>query len=197
MTVDADPHGWLYFWDLWETGRWEADTKAWLHEVLRPGDLFLDVGAWIGPTARWALDLGAEVIAVEPDPVALEDLRKLPVEIWAGALTVDGGTVMLAANQRVGGEYGDSMSCIGDAGIPVDSWTIDEVLQGRIPAAVKMDVEGYETVLCPAIVPMLAVHKVPLHISCHGTLPSRDLFDGYAGVEYPDDPWGDIITRPV
>ena len=35
---------------------------------LRPGDLFIDVGANIGIYTIFALDLGAQVIACEPDP---------------------------------------------------------------------------------------------------------------------------------
>ena len=35
-------------------------------QVLRPGDLFIDVGANIGTYTIWAGELGAEVIALEP-----------------------------------------------------------------------------------------------------------------------------------
>ena len=40
---------------------------AW-RRVLRPGDLFLDVGANVGSYTIWAGELGADVIALEPAP---------------------------------------------------------------------------------------------------------------------------------
>ena len=40
-------------------------------QALRPGDLFVDVGANIGSYAIWAADLGADVIALEPQRIHL------------------------------------------------------------------------------------------------------------------------------
>jgi hypothetical protein len=41
------------------------EMMAW-RRVLRPGDLFVDVGANVGSYTIWAAELGAEVIALEP-----------------------------------------------------------------------------------------------------------------------------------
>lgn len=190
-----DPHGWINYWALYESGRWEPETKAFIQDNLGPGDLYVDIGAWIGPTVLWALEVGAKVIAVEPDPIALEGLyERVPntVEIWPGAVTVSSGGVFLATNPKVGGALGDSMSRVGPEGVFVPSWTLFEILGDRIPALVKMDVEGYELELLPSIMPWLVEHQIPMQISCHGEFPDSSLFTGYSTVIYPDDLWGDI-----
>src|SRR5438309_1064711 len=44
-----------------------AEMQAWRRH-LRPGELYIDVGANVGTYAIWAAELGAEVIALEPAP---------------------------------------------------------------------------------------------------------------------------------
>lgn len=193
--MDDDPHGWINYWNLYESGQWEPETKAFIQRILKPGDLYVDIGAWIGPTVLWALETGAKVIAVEPDPIALEGLyERVPssVEIWPGAVSVSSGGVFLATNPKTGGELGDSMSRIDTEGLFVQSWTLFEILGDRIPDLVKIDVEGYEIELLPSIMPWLAERKIPLQISCHGKLPSAILFAGYTRILFPTDLWGDI-----
>lgn len=198
MELIEDPHGWLFFWNLYHSGSWEQQTKTFIQGILNPGDLFVDIGAWIGPTVLWALEVGAIVVAIEPDPVALDELYETvpsTVEIWPGAVTVSSGGATLATNPRPGGALGDSMSSIGEEGISVQSWTLFEILGDRLPALVKIDIEGYEMELLPSIMPWLAEHKIPMQISCHGKFPDRNLFAGYSQVAYPIDPWGDIQCR--
>ena len=64
-------------------------------QVLRPGDLFIDVGANIGTYTIWAGELGAEVIALEPardtfallvENVALNGYPVKPIEAAAGSV---------------------------------------------------------------------------------------------------------------
>lgn len=204
--MTADPHGWLNFWDLYRSGRWEPQTHQLIREVLRPGVLFVDVGAWIGPTTLWALETGAAVIAIEPDPVALPELREQirsrnlghRVEVWECAIGAQSGSGTLQANPKDGGEYGDSMSRLGTEGVLVDVFTLPQLLGGRRPDLVKIDIEGGEVALWDTLVPWLGAQAVPLQLSCHGTLPDRALFDGagYGQVYWTADTWGDIVALP-
>lgn len=195
--MSDDPHGWGAFWTLYEEGVWEPATRE-LIDTLEPGDLYVDVGAWIGPTVLWALARGAEVIAVEPDPIALPNLRRLvpDIELWEGAVSAEGGPVQLATNPRGGGWLGDSMSRLGPEGVVVESWTLPEILHGRRPALVKIDVEGYESELCPSLMPYLADLGATVQVSFHGGLLEREWFAGFGSVDWPTDPHGDLVARP-
>lgn len=185
MSVLSPPvrRPWPAFWRRYEAGKWEPATKALLAESLSPDDLFCDIGAWIGPVTLWALELGAKVIAIEPDPVAAAELnRRAPAaEIWQGAVTADGAAAHLAPRF----EWGDSMTRMSRDGLRVDGWALAEILDGRVPALVKMDVEGYELELLPTVAPMLAELGVPLQVALHDGLPDPEWFAGYRHVAMP------------
>lgn len=201
-----DPHGWRHFWGLYHSGRWEPETRQLIRDVLRPGSLFVDIGAWIGPTVLWALETGATVVAVEPDPIAWPELRTQVqasgmserVEIHNCAIGPQTGPGWLQINPKAGGAYGDSMSRLADSGAPVDVRTLSDVLDGRRPDLVKIDIEGGEVVLWGTLVPWLAAQATPLQMSCHGQMPDRGLFQdaGYRELRWPDHTWGDIVALP-
>lgn len=187
------------FWKRYEAGEWEPHTRGLIREHLQPGDLFVDIGAWIGPVSLWALERGARVIAVEPDPIAVRELRcQVPpsVEIWEGAIGVTSGIACLSGAGSDGQAFGLSMSHLGDAGgIPVRTWTLREVLAGRTPTLVKIDIEGYEIELLPQIAPFLAAAGVPIQVALHGALPERDWFAGYREVQIPSNSRGTLVAR--
>ena len=63
------------FWWTWElsAGVWEPGVIRHLANALREDDVFLDIGAYVGPYALLASRLvgpGGKVYAFEPDPVA-------------------------------------------------------------------------------------------------------------------------------
>lgn len=190
--------GWEEFGPRYRAGKWEPRTKA-LVDTLSPGDVFVDVGAWIGPVTLWALDRGAIVYAIEPDPVAAAAFRRTigerdDVHFLQAALAPAGGTVNISPEPR--GEFGGSETRVTSEGLEVPAVTLEDVLGGVVPALVKIDVEGYETTLCPAIVPWLAEHQVPVQISLHGEHLPRELFDGYSDVKIPVSDRGDIVALP-
>lgn len=175
---------WKSFWDLYRRDGWEPETQALVRATLKPGDLFVDIGAWIGPVTLWALDCGAEVIAIEPDPVALEELhRRVPaeVEIHECALSTERGTTRLAAATA----YGDSMSKVSRDGIQVSCLTLPEILSGRHPAMVTMDIEGYELTILPEVAPYLASLGTTLMVALHTALPDPAWFSDFSRVDMP------------
>lgn len=123
-----------------------AQLTVW-KEFLGPGKLFVDVGANAGLYSVWAADLGAEVIAVEPNPdarAALERNARLngyTFTIVDAALFASAGTVRMT--ERLGPKNhllpGES-----DRGVEVTTTTLDDVLGDRVADGIKIDVEGAE-----------------------------------------------------
>jgi FkbM family methyltransferase len=120
-----------------------AEMMVW-RQVLRPGDLFLDVGANVGGYSVWAGELGAEVIALEPaedtfrllaDNVALNGFPIRAVQAAAGAAC---GTARFTSGH-------DALNRLDPGGAAeVAVVTIDSLLGGGVAAGMKIDVEGFE-----------------------------------------------------
>lgn len=180
--VDDPRHARL--WSRLEAGLWEPDFFAALALCLPPGGLHLDVGAWIGPTVLHAAGIASRVVAVEPDPVAMAALvanlalnleRAGRVELVAGAAGVEDGLVDLYAKQ-----LGESLTSrfpvagarrIACAAVCVER-LLDRALGEAAHVVVKVDVEGGEYALVPALAAALARRGIAadLLVSLHGAL---------------------------
>lgn len=65
------------FWTEFNNGRWEPDTLNTIAVLAQSkASVLYDIGAWIGPITLYAVSLGLEVVAVEPDPSAFMALIK-------------------------------------------------------------------------------------------------------------------------
>jgi len=116
--------------------------------LLRPGDLFVDVGANVGLYSMIAAECGAEVIAFEPaaDMAAAceRNLARNRVK----------GTVVRAAVADRSGRTNLAgpdpnrrrlvLDAIGDDADTVDVVRLDDALASRAPTGIKVDVEGFE-----------------------------------------------------
>lgn len=131
-------------------GLHEFTDMAFLLHLLRPGDLFVDVGANIGSyTILASAVCGARSIAIEPDPGTVQSLKR---NIDANRIG-DRVTMIEAA---VGAAAGTERFTIGqdttnrvtvDTGFEtreVAVRVLDEILAQEDPVLIKMDVEGYE-----------------------------------------------------
>ena len=119
---------------------------AW-RRILRPGNLFVDVGSNVGSYALWAADAGAEVIAVEPSPDAAAKLRAnvalngFPIEVRDCALGAEPGRTWLTRDLGATNHLLPGPAPAADR-VAVD--TLDNLLGDRYAAGVKIDVEGVE-----------------------------------------------------
>lgn len=155
----------------------------------------LDIGAWVGPTALFSAALGASVVAVEADPAAQErfNLAANPalaerIVLIRAAATPDGSPIRLGAARK----RGDSMSS-ALLTAAADTWDCPGVSpQALLDAAtvrperglvVKIDIEGGEYVLVPALAPLLpactravllAVHPRILEAAGEGSGDGRE-----------------------
>jgi FkbM family methyltransferase len=135
-------------------GLHEFEDMGLVLHALRPGDLFVDVGANIGSYTVLAAGVcGASVIAIEPIPstyghlldnIHLNNLESLVTAKNIGLGASPGGLRFSDALDTVNHVLSteENKTIIG---ISVSVDTLDAVLQGLSPSIIKIDVEGYET----------------------------------------------------
>jgi FkbM family methyltransferase len=166
------------FWERVSQGTWEPDTFELFDRFITPATTVLDVGGWIGPTAIYAAHRAKQVYAFEPDPVAfalLEANRAVNPELTNlatvnAAVSADEGEAVMGAQ----GEAGNSMSSLlFDAS--AERWAVRTLRLDRFlaerqvtgPLFVKVDVEGFEYSLLPALVAQLAGYDYTALVSLH------------------------------
>jgi FkbM family methyltransferase len=171
------------FWARAQAGAWEREALEAIAALCRPGVVFLDIGAWVGPTALFAAACGASVTAIEADPRALELLRDNVaanpglmdrIAVLAGAAAPMAGTVRIAAPRKPG----DSMTSVLVAGTPhvfdVQALTPADIVgslpEDRTGLVVKIDIEGGEYALLPALAAMLPEDTEALLVAFHPRL---------------------------
>jgi FkbM family methyltransferase len=137
------------------------DMLVW-DRYLRPGDLFIDVGANIGLYTLYVAEMGVEVIAVEPNGHSAARVQEnldhngLRAEIVQKALAEKPGVVRMTDDLDVLNHIVE-----GDAGVEVEATTLDELLGDRT-AAVKIDVEGAEERVLAGAVRALEEKRISL-----------------------------------
>lgn len=136
---------------------------------LQPGDLFLDIGANIGIYTLFALDLGAEVIACEPD---LHNAERLQENLTLNGYTAE--VVQKALSDRPGvlrftqglDSYNHLVlkDAVPDAAatVEVEATTVDELLGDRVASGVKLDVEGAERLVLAGAARALRERRIRL-----------------------------------
>lgn len=131
-------------------GLQEFEDMSFVIHLLRPGDLFLDVGANIGAyTVLASVVAGADAISFEPaeeSRVWLERNIKLNgmdrrVGVRREAVGASPGEVRFSK----GRDTTNSVVAVDEPGDMVPLTTLDEVCFARAPTLVKIDVEGFET----------------------------------------------------
>ncbi len=136
--MTGDPHGLL--------GRW-----------LGAGSLAFDLGAHEGKNAGWMLDLGARVVAVEPQKnlaAALQDSQREGLTVVHAAVTDHDGTASLfvADTDYVSTVESNYRTLVQQHGayvyadpVEVPSVTLDTLIdEYGLPDFCKIDVEGHE-----------------------------------------------------
>lgn len=208
-TRPADDPNNVNFWSLFETATWERGLETVLARFLTPTSTFVDVGAWVGPVSFIASGMCAQVLAVEPDPVAraflVENLRLSGIQnvtVDPRAVTPDGSPARLG--RKAAGALGDSMTSVlyGVDAFHAQGVALRDLVDGGT-ALVKMDVEGAEAEILGPSVDALRAHGVPLLLSLHAPLRPdpdryqmivRDALSGFA-VQFVDgESWGDFAT---
>ena len=130
-------------------GLGEPDVEGFLLHYLRPDDLFVDIGANVGVMSVLAAGAaGARTIACEPDPDNLVWLRRNIAANHLGEMVaicpVALGEVVQNLRFTVGQGAVSRAALSHEAARDVACETLDTILDGQVPVAIKADVEGFE-----------------------------------------------------
>lgn len=156
-----------------------------LRELIAGVDLFVDVGASLGPYTREASRLldGADIIALEADPIRYERLCELAAD-WQKASPNTIKVVHCAVGQQEGtvsfisteSNVSGSLSPIegrtaGGREITVSMKTLDDIcapyLAGKKRIFIKMDIEGGEYMALKGATNVLASENADFLIELH------------------------------
>lgn len=133
-------------------GLHEFESMGFLLHLLRPADLFIDVGANAGSyTVLAGKAVGSKVLAIEPADDALVALRRnievndlgAQVEVHAVIAAEQAGTLPFT----VGLDTVNHVAARADSDLPVRALraeTLDRLRSSRPAVLIKLDVEGYE-----------------------------------------------------
>lgn len=148
-----------YYGPVWRRRR----IRGWYGQFLRPGDLAFDLGAHVGNRVRTFRRLGAQVVAIEPQPDLVAVLRALygrdpEVSLEACGVAATPGRALLRISRRTPtvSTFADSWTTEvrsdqqfarvhWDDSLDVPLTTLDALIEryGE-PAFCKIDVEGWE-----------------------------------------------------
>jgi FkbM family methyltransferase len=160
------------FWGVMDAQGWEPRTFRVLRTVLSGslGRVYIDIGAWIGPTVLFAAQLASAVYAFEPDPVAFSSLAAnvaanpqlaSRAHIYPLCVAPDGQARRffgVAGSSEASAVHRGNTAPDGTQG----QWTAacvtlqrfmrqQRVARGDV-ALIKIDVEGMEAALLPSLV---------------------------------------------
>jgi len=178
MRLRVDPNHWRY-WRKAARGLWEPHTLALLERQPAPHTIVCGIGAWIGPTVLAAAPRCRHVYCFEPDTTAyaellrnlqLNDVRN--VTAFNLALASGDGLRRIAS---FGGAPGDSRTSLLAAAEARDaaevlslSWARwCEIAQPPRIDFIKIDIEGGEFELLPAMADYLGTQRPQLLLSTH------------------------------
>jgi FkbM family methyltransferase len=173
------------FWDWYESPEWEPETVAVYAEFARPGARIVDVGGWIGPTVLLGAALGAEVLAVEPDPVAADALERnlalnpelaRRVRVLRAAVDAQEGRALLVSPSPDGGDSLSHLASVrSETGMAHEVATVSlGSLLESVPAPgadlIKIDAEAAEYVVVPTLRNHIARGRPSLYVATHPNL---------------------------
>jgi FkbM family methyltransferase len=176
----------VYYGQPWRLAAMRRHYRA----LIRPGDLVFDIGAHVGNQTRCLAGLGAQVVALEPQPAFARWLRWLfrgdrRVTVVEAALGEQAGSASLYLSLRtptVATLSADWIEAVGkasafarvrwEAPVEVPLITLDALIaEHGLPRFCKIDVEGYEARILRGLsqpIPLLSFEYVPaaVEVAC-------------------------------
>jgi FkbM family methyltransferase len=177
---------------IYLTGEFDRSTVEVLFTFAKSGDTLLDVGANIGYVSACFLKnvRGSSVIAVEPQPIIVDLLRKNLSQfegrhqILSVALSDQDGTCYFQIDPRNRGAS-KIVEHDGPAAQLVETWSVGKLLAATRPAKIdliKLDVEGHEEQVLSALRPALEQFR-----------PRAIVFEDKSDKSAPNQPIGALL----
>lgn len=167
------------FWKKAEIGSWEPQTYQILDKFLTRDSIYYDIGAWIGPTVLYASKICKQAICFEPDPVAYRHLinnihqNKIDnIKSYNFAVSSSTGLRNMAS---FGSSVGDSMSSLVNPNKEVNGFIVAAFGWDDISNCfnfdsvdfIKIDIEGGEFDLIPAMKTFIVTYRPIILLSLH------------------------------
>ena len=186
-------------WDAIVHAEWEEDTFKILNRFVKKGQTYLDVGAWIGPTVLYAAQKAGKLYAIEPDRVAYNELienvnlnpdLKDKIQCLNIALTAKNEHLKL----HIKDNEGDSMSSLlsisnSKQHIEIEGRTIEYIVNelgiDKVDF-IKIDIEGGEYFLLPAMKDFLSKSAPTIYVSFHPPFLSEHIQNNSLSENLPD-----------
>lgn len=165
---------------------WEPCTYNILQRFLDLRSVYVDIGAWVGPTVIFAARKSKQVYCFEPDYVAyryllwnieINNLRN----VMPFNCALASSTGMRCMAPFFGGNFGNTTTTLiariqeHQINVPCLSWSDWLTIAGveRVDF-IKIDIEGGEFELLPSMKDYLTRHKPILYLSLHTSWLSPD-----------------------
>ncbi len=169
-------------WQSTAAERWEPETLDVLDAHLSPQTVLWDIGAYLGQISLYASRKCRRVVAFEPDPDALQQLiwnarrnRADNIAVVGAALAAESGICPMApalSQQYFLGRSTTSFLLSPDAresflapAFGRAAW--EDLIRAEPPDFIKMDIEGGEFELLPAMSDFLSARRPKLLLSLH------------------------------
>jgi FkbM family methyltransferase len=150
-------------------GERELEHKVMLEQVLKPGMMVLDIGANIGYYALMELGMigpSGKLVAVEPSPSNVELLKRNlalngydGIEVHQAAVSDQSGVKQFflseMSNLNTFHDTGTGSLHLSGKTVEVKTCTVPELMAGRKPDLIRMDVEGHEIEVINGVLPAI------------------------------------------
>lgn len=164
-----------------QKGVWEPDTFHVFDTFLDENHTYFDIGAWIGVTSLYGAGLAKHCYAFEPDPIACKHFQsnlllnpKLQAKITLSRCAIsdkNGEDVLGSVTSDVGGDSNSSLLFKnGRINWTVPTTTLESYIKENNLNDfnfIKMDIEGAESIVLPAMSSFLSEYKPTLFIAIH------------------------------
>ncbi|MCE7991001.1 MAG: FkbM family methyltransferase [Roseivirga sp.] len=168
------------YWQAVADGSWEPNTFKILNRFIK-NDSFLDIGAWIGSVSLYAAFTAKNVYSFEPDPIAVRELKenlslnpvlKKKIDLVEKAVTADGENLNIYCRNNFGDSASSMLSRSWDKGaqVEVEALLLEDFIKEKDIqdiGLIKVDIEGGEFSVIPAIQNVLKTYQPTLYLSFH------------------------------